>query len=259
MSVRDYQKRTPQWTIGKNFDGTGGFGPVLVTADELPPGAAGLQDPGPPQRRGDAGREHQRHDLGRGRDHRAADRVPDAGARRRDRDGHAGRRRPGAHAAGVDEGRRHASRSRSSASARWSNPIVDERLSMTPGNARRLRRRGGRLRPVGRGRGRPARAGTGLRVVRRATARARSTTSRARSRSTTRSCACSSSSAWWKRSRRICEPFTPSEYFGVDGQLIKPHDDGRAALSAGLHAVDGVHPAAGRSRAARACRRRCRT
>lgn len=43
MSVRDYQKRTPQWTIGKNFDGTGGFGPVLVTADELPPAAVGLR------------------------------------------------------------------------------------------------------------------------------------------------------------------------------------------------------------------------
>jgi acylpyruvate hydrolase len=43
MSVRDYQKRTPQWTIGKNFDASGGFGPVLVSADELPPGAAGLK------------------------------------------------------------------------------------------------------------------------------------------------------------------------------------------------------------------------
>lgn len=43
MSVRDYQKRTPQWTIGKNFDATGGFGPVLVTVDELPPGGAGLR------------------------------------------------------------------------------------------------------------------------------------------------------------------------------------------------------------------------
>lgn len=42
MSVRDYQKRTPQWTIGKNFDGTGGFGPVLVTADALPRAAVGL-------------------------------------------------------------------------------------------------------------------------------------------------------------------------------------------------------------------------
>ena len=43
MSVRDYQKRTPQWTIGKNFDATGGFGPVLVSADELAPGAKGLR------------------------------------------------------------------------------------------------------------------------------------------------------------------------------------------------------------------------
>jgi len=42
ISVRDYQKRTPQWTIGKNFDKTGGFGPFLVTADELPPGGEGL-------------------------------------------------------------------------------------------------------------------------------------------------------------------------------------------------------------------------
>lgn len=42
ISVRDYQKRTPQWTIGKNFDKTGGFGPVLVTADALPRGAVGL-------------------------------------------------------------------------------------------------------------------------------------------------------------------------------------------------------------------------
>lgn len=41
-SVRDYQKKAPQWTIGKNFDGTGAFGPWLVTADELPPGGQGL-------------------------------------------------------------------------------------------------------------------------------------------------------------------------------------------------------------------------
>ncbi|RYH70894.1 MAG: FAA hydrolase family protein [Alcaligenaceae bacterium] len=42
-SVREYQFKTPQWTMGKNFDGTGAFGPFLVTADELPPGARGLQ------------------------------------------------------------------------------------------------------------------------------------------------------------------------------------------------------------------------
>lgn len=42
-SIRDYQLRTPQWTMGKNFDGTGAFGPVLVTADALQPGARGLR------------------------------------------------------------------------------------------------------------------------------------------------------------------------------------------------------------------------
>jgi 2-keto-4-pentenoate hydratase/2-oxohepta-3-ene-1,7-dioic acid hydratase in catechol pathway len=41
-SIRDYQRRTAQWTAGKNFDGTGAFGPYVVTADELPAGAAGL-------------------------------------------------------------------------------------------------------------------------------------------------------------------------------------------------------------------------
>ncbi len=43
VSVRDYQFKAPQWTVGKNFDGTGPFGPYLVTADELPPGIAGLK------------------------------------------------------------------------------------------------------------------------------------------------------------------------------------------------------------------------
>lgn len=41
-SIRDYQLKTTQWTAGKNFDGTGAFGPLLVTADELPSGAKGL-------------------------------------------------------------------------------------------------------------------------------------------------------------------------------------------------------------------------
>jgi 2-keto-4-pentenoate hydratase/2-oxohepta-3-ene-1,7-dioic acid hydratase in catechol pathway len=43
ISVRNYQRKTPQWTIGKNFDRTGGFGPVLVTKDELPEGATHLR------------------------------------------------------------------------------------------------------------------------------------------------------------------------------------------------------------------------
>lgn len=41
-SVRDYQTKSPQWTVGKNFDNTGAFGPYVVTADELPPGGKGL-------------------------------------------------------------------------------------------------------------------------------------------------------------------------------------------------------------------------
>jgi 2-keto-4-pentenoate hydratase/2-oxohepta-3-ene-1,7-dioic acid hydratase in catechol pathway len=42
-SIRDYQFKSHQWMIGKNFDATASFGPELVTADELPLGAVGLQ------------------------------------------------------------------------------------------------------------------------------------------------------------------------------------------------------------------------
>jgi len=42
-SVRDYQRKSTQWTMGKNFDRTGAFGPELVTADEVPSGAKGLR------------------------------------------------------------------------------------------------------------------------------------------------------------------------------------------------------------------------
>ena len=42
-SIRDYQFKAPQWTMGKNFDNTGPFGPILVTADELPAGCRGLK------------------------------------------------------------------------------------------------------------------------------------------------------------------------------------------------------------------------
>ncbi len=36
-SVRDWQVSTTQWTAGKNFWRTGGFGPWMVTADEIQP------------------------------------------------------------------------------------------------------------------------------------------------------------------------------------------------------------------------------
>lgn len=41
-SIRDYQMKSSQWTVGKNFDATGSIGSDFVTADELPAGAKGL-------------------------------------------------------------------------------------------------------------------------------------------------------------------------------------------------------------------------
>ena len=41
-SVRDFQRRTSQFTLGKNFDRSGALGAVIVTPDELAPGAGGL-------------------------------------------------------------------------------------------------------------------------------------------------------------------------------------------------------------------------
>jgi 2-keto-4-pentenoate hydratase/2-oxohepta-3-ene-1,7-dioic acid hydratase in catechol pathway len=38
-SVRDWQRHTSQFTPGKNFAATGGFGPWMVSADEIAPGA----------------------------------------------------------------------------------------------------------------------------------------------------------------------------------------------------------------------------
>ncbi len=42
-SIREYQRHTTQWGMGKNFDQTGSVGPWMVTADELPRGAKGLK------------------------------------------------------------------------------------------------------------------------------------------------------------------------------------------------------------------------
>ncbi len=42
-SIREFQRHTTQWHIGKNFDSSGSIGPWVVTADELPPGGKGLK------------------------------------------------------------------------------------------------------------------------------------------------------------------------------------------------------------------------
>lgn len=43
LSVRDWQNRTKQWLAGKAWDGLTPVGPYLVTADDLPRGATGLE------------------------------------------------------------------------------------------------------------------------------------------------------------------------------------------------------------------------
>src|SRR5260370_22711450 len=42
-SIREFQLKTTQWDMGKNFDATGAFGPWMVTADDLPAGGKGLK------------------------------------------------------------------------------------------------------------------------------------------------------------------------------------------------------------------------
>jgi len=42
-SIRDYQFKSTQWMMGKNFDKSGAFGPEFVSMDELPAGASGLR------------------------------------------------------------------------------------------------------------------------------------------------------------------------------------------------------------------------
>ncbi len=42
-SIREFQRHTTQWHMGKNFDDSGSIGPWVVTADELPPGGKDLK------------------------------------------------------------------------------------------------------------------------------------------------------------------------------------------------------------------------
>jgi len=42
-SIREFQRHTSQWHMGKNFDRSGSFGPWMVSADELPVGGKGLK------------------------------------------------------------------------------------------------------------------------------------------------------------------------------------------------------------------------
>ena len=62
-SVREFQRKTTQWDMGKNFDHTGGFGPWFVSADELPPAGKGLKIETRLERPGHAVGQHRQHDV----------------------------------------------------------------------------------------------------------------------------------------------------------------------------------------------------
>jgi acylpyruvate hydrolase len=42
-SIREFQRHTTQWHMGKNFDRSGSLGPWFVSADDLPAGGKGLK------------------------------------------------------------------------------------------------------------------------------------------------------------------------------------------------------------------------
>ena len=71
VSVRDFQRKTSQWTPGKNFDGTGPAGPLGRHGRRAAAGRVGAAHHDPRQRRDHAGLQHLRHDLLHRQDHRA--------------------------------------------------------------------------------------------------------------------------------------------------------------------------------------------
>lgn len=107
-SIREYQRHTTQWGMGKNFDQTGGVGPWMVTADELPRGAKGLKIETRLNGKTHAVVQHRPLHVPGGGVAGLPDRGHYAGAGRHFVHRHAVRRRPRPQArAGLDEGRRH--------------------------------------------------------------------------------------------------------------------------------------------------------
>ena len=104
-SVRDFQRHTTQFTPGKNFVATGGFGPWMMTPDEI----GDLDDMEITTRLNGEVMQNAKAallDLRLRRADRVLLDVHAARARRRDRHRHAGRRRRGAQSAALHEGRR---------------------------------------------------------------------------------------------------------------------------------------------------------
>ena len=97
VSVRDWQNRTRQFTMGKSFDTHGPTGPAIVTPDELGDPHR-PEHPHPGQRRSAPRLEHEAPDLQLLRHHRVHQHRDDPGTRRHHRNRHP-RRRSRRHAA----------------------------------------------------------------------------------------------------------------------------------------------------------------
>jgi 2-keto-4-pentenoate hydratase/2-oxohepta-3-ene-1,7-dioic acid hydratase in catechol pathway len=102
-SIRDFQKKAPQWTMGKNFDDTGAFGPYLVTADELPFWRKGTSYTDPFQRSCSSRLLDQRHGVRHCKAYLNPERDHDPVARRHHRERYACRRANGAQPTAIYE------------------------------------------------------------------------------------------------------------------------------------------------------------
>ena len=61
ISVREYQFKSPQWTVGKNFDGTGAWGPLRGHGRRAAAGRARAAPGDPAERRHRAVGQHHGH------------------------------------------------------------------------------------------------------------------------------------------------------------------------------------------------------
>ena len=105
-TIRDYQRKSSQWTIGKNFDLTGALQRRAGHARRAPRRRRRAEDHLARQRRDHAGRRHRRHDLRRRHLGHGPVGGHDAGVRRRHRHGNPGRRRLCEEAPGLPARRR---------------------------------------------------------------------------------------------------------------------------------------------------------
>ena len=119
-SVREFQRKTTQWDMGKNFDKHRRLRPLDDHRRRSAGRRQGPEDPDQAQRQGHAVRQHRQHDVPGRRDAGLHHPGHHARAGRHHHHRHAVRRRLRAQAAGLHEAAATPARSTSKASACWS-------------------------------------------------------------------------------------------------------------------------------------------